>query len=80
MYEFKLPSLGADMQDAKLVEWKVKAGDRVTKGDIIATIETRKSAVDIEIFRSGVVDKILVQPGEEWLPVGKTLALILEDA
>lgn len=80
MYEFKMPSLGADMQDAKLVEWKVKHGDRVKKGDIIATIETRKSAVDIEVFRNGVVDQILVEPGEDWLPVGKILALIREDS
>lgn len=80
MYEFKMPSLGADMQDAKLVEWKVKPGDRVKKGDIIATIETRKSAVDVEVFRSGVVDKILVEPGEAWIPVGTLLALIREES
>lgn len=80
MYEFKMPSLGADMQDAKLVEWKVRPGDRVKKGDIIATIETRKSAVDVESFRTGVVEQILVQPGEDWIAVGTLLALIREDS
>jgi pyruvate dehydrogenase E2 component (dihydrolipoamide acetyltransferase) len=76
LYEFKMPSLGADMDKAKLVEWKVRPGDRVKKGDIVAVIETTKSAVDVEVFREGVVEKLVVNPGEEQLPVGTVLALI----
>jgi len=79
MYEFKMPSLGADMDTAKLVAWKVKPGDHVNKGDIVAVIETTKSAVEVEIFHSGTVDKILVEPGEEQIPVGTVLALIRTD-
>ena len=39
MSEFKMPSLGADMESAVLMEWKVKEGDPVTKGQVIAEVE-----------------------------------------
>ena len=32
MIDFKLPSLGADMDEGRLLEWKVAPGDVVTKG------------------------------------------------
>ncbi len=75
MAEYKMPSLGADMEDAILIEWKVKEGDRVEKGDIIAEIETEKGDIDVEVYESGVVQKIIAQPGQR-LPVGSTLAII----
>ena len=34
-----MPNLGADMEAGTLVEWKVKPGDRITRGDIIAEVE-----------------------------------------
>jgi pyruvate dehydrogenase E2 component (dihydrolipoamide acetyltransferase) len=42
MIEFKMPSLGADMEDGTLIEWKKKPGDTVKRGDIIAEVETQK--------------------------------------
>ena len=50
MSEFLLPSLGADMESARVVEWLVAAGDSVKNGDLIAVLETDKGAIDIEIF------------------------------
>lgn len=76
MHEFKLPSLGADMDKGKLASWLVKEGDRVKKGDVIAVVETQKSAVDVEIWQGGVIEKILVQPGDADIPVGTVLALV----
>ncbi|MEM2082681.1 MAG: biotin/lipoyl-containing protein, partial [Candidatus Bathyarchaeia archaeon] len=69
MIEFRMPSLGADMEKGTLVEWYVKPGDSVKRGDIIALVETDKGAIDIEVFDDGVIDKIIVQPGDE-VPVG----------
>lgn len=71
-----MPSLGADMDTGKLVEWKVKAGDAVKKGQIIAVVETQKSAVDVEVWHEGIVERLLVEPGEASIPVGTTLALL----
>lgn len=69
--------MGADMEAATLVEWKVAPGDSVSRGDIIAEIETEKGDIDVEVFEDGVVEEILVEPGAK-LPVGTVLARIGE--
>ena len=82
MIEFKLPSLGADMEEGKLLEWKAKPGDKVKRGDVVAVVDTSKAAVEVEIWEEGTMREQLVQPGET-VPVGTTLALLLapgEDA
>ncbi|MBZ0139629.1 MAG: biotin/lipoyl-binding protein, partial [Pseudorhodoplanes sp.] len=60
MTAFRMPSLGADMEAGTLVEWLVKPGDRVKHGDIVAVVETQKGAIEIEIFQSGLVERVLV--------------------
>lgn len=75
MHEFRMPSLGADMQAGKLISWNVKPGDPVKRGDTIAVVETDKANVDVEVFESGVIDRIVAQPGDK-LPVGTVLAYI----
>jgi len=79
MAEFRMPSLGADMAEATLVEWKVTPGDRLKSGDIIAEVETDKGIIEIEVFDDGVVEQILIQPGEK-VAVGSILAIIRSDA
>lgn len=76
MGDFTMPSLGADMKEGILVAWRVKAGDRVKHGDIIAEVETDKGLFEVEVFEDGVVDRILAQPGREKIPVGTVLATI----
>lgn len=72
---FVMPSLGADMEEAKLVEWLVKPGDTVARGDVVAVVETQKGAIEIEIFEAGVVTMLEARPGQT-LPVGAPLARI----
>jgi pyruvate dehydrogenase E2 component (dihydrolipoamide acetyltransferase) len=74
-----MPQLGADMAAGRLVAWYKQPGEVVRKGDIIAEVDTDKGAIDVEVFTSGVLDKILVQPGEK-VPVGTPLAIIREPA
>ncbi len=75
MAVFKMPSLGADMEAGKLVEWLVKPGDTVKHGDIVAVVETQKGAIEIEVFEDGVVEKLMAELGQS-LPVGAPLAVI----
>ncbi len=75
MGEFRMPSLGADMEKGTLVAWNVKPGDRVKRGDIIAVVETDKGAFDTESYEEGIVEKLLVEPGTK-VPVGTPLALL----
>jgi pyruvate dehydrogenase E2 component (dihydrolipoamide acetyltransferase) len=78
MADFLMPKLGADMTAGTLVAWQKKPGDRVKRGDIMAEVETDKGVIDVEIFTQGVVEKLLVQPGEN-VPVGTVLALVQEE-
>ena len=66
---FAMPSLGADMDEGTLIEWLVKPGDAVRKGQVVAVIDTAKSAIDVEVFESGTVAELLVEPGT-LVPVG----------
>ena len=75
MAEFKMPGLGADMESGKLLEWTVKPGASVKRGDIVAVVGTEKGEIEIEVFEDGVVDQIIVPEGTE-VPVGAVLALI----
>jgi len=72
-----MPTLGSDMTEGTLVEWKKKVGDRVVKGEIIAEVDTEKAAIEIESFHTGVIDQLLARPGEI-IPVGKVMAIIRE--
>lgn len=72
-YEIAMPSLGADMDQGKLLEWHIKPGDVINQGDLIAVVETQKAAVEIESFRSGTVTELIAQVGD-LIPVGQTIA------
>ncbi|WP_348813903.1 dihydrolipoamide acetyltransferase family protein [Flavobacterium maritimum] len=75
MIEFLMPSLGADMEDGTLIEWKKKPGDPVKRGDIIAEVETQKGLIEIEVFDEGTIAELLIQEGTK-VPVGTVMALI----
>jgi pyruvate dehydrogenase E2 component (dihydrolipoamide acetyltransferase) len=77
--DFLMPVLGADMDEGTVVEWLVKPGDQIRKGDIIAVIDTSKSAIEVESFHTGTVQRLVVAPGET-VPVGTVLAVIGEPA
>jgi len=73
-----MPSLGADMQEGTLIEWSVKPGDRVKRGDIIGVVRTEKADIEVEVYHDGVVDQLLAKAGET-LPVGAVIAVIKEE-
>ena len=70
-----MPSLGADMDAGTLVEWRIAPGQTVTRGQVVAVVETEKGAVDVESWQSGVVAQILVAVGTK-VPVGTVLATL----
>ncbi|MGR3938856.1 2-oxo acid dehydrogenase subunit E2 [Streptomyces sp. BRA346] len=75
MTEFTMPSLGADMDEGTLLEWLVRPGQPVSRGDPVAVVETAKSTIEVECFDTGTVGRLLVEPGTT-VPVGTPLALI----
>ena len=78
MGDFVMPILGADMEAGTLVEWRKQPGDPVQRGEIVAEVETDKGLIEVEIFQTGVLEKIFVHPGEK-VPVGTVLASIREE-
>lgn len=76
MIDFVMPSLGADMNEGTLREWRVKPGDKVKSGDIIAEVETQKGLIEIEVFNEGTIEKLLIEVGKK-VPVGTVMAHII---
>ena len=63
-FDYAMPSLGADMEEGRVIEWRVAPGDTVHRGDLIAVVETEKSDIDIEIWHDGIVEEFLVDVGQ----------------
>ncbi len=78
MIEFRLPALGADMDEGTLLEWKVKPGERVKKGQVIAIVDTAKAAIDVECWQEGIVERLIAEPGQK-MPVGTLMAILREE-
>jgi pyruvate dehydrogenase E2 component (dihydrolipoamide acetyltransferase) len=74
-----MPALGADMDEGTVLEWLVKPGDEISKGDVIAVIDTAKAAIDAESFITGTIEQLVVDVGQT-VPVGTVLATISEHA
>src|SRR5918995_4592256 len=72
-----MPKLSEQMETGKLIKWLKKEGDKVQGGDILAEVETDKADVEMEAFGSGVLRKILAQPGDR-VPVVTLIAVIAE--
>lgn len=70
-----MPSLGADMDAGTVVEWHVRPGDSVHRGDIVAIVQTDKSDLDVEVFVDGTITELTVPEGVR-VPVGTVLATI----
>lgn len=70
-----MPTLGADMAFGTLLEWRVKPGDEVKHGDIVAVVDTSKAEIEVEIFEDGVIDELRVVEGTH-VPVGTVLATL----
>jgi pyruvate dehydrogenase E2 component (dihydrolipoamide acetyltransferase) len=73
--EVTMPQMGADMTEGTLVRWVKQVGESVTRGEIIAEIETDKATVELEAYESGTLIKHIVAEGET-VPVGEVIGLI----
>ena len=70
-----LPRLSDTMEEGVIAKWRIKVGDKVKRGQIIAEIETDKATMEFESFDSGTVLKLVAAEGEA-LPVGATIAVL----
>lgn len=75
MYEVTMPKLSDSMEVGRIISWRVREGDYVREGDILAEVESDKATMELECFRRGVLHKIARPAGAE-VPVGEVIALI----
>ncbi len=76
--EITMPKLSDTMEEGTVLQWKVKEGDRIEEGDVIAEVETDKAAMEMEAFDSGVVSALKVEEGET-VSVGTVIAVLEAD-
>ena len=70
-----MPKLGLTMTSGSVAKWHKKEGDRVEKGEVILEVSTEKITYKVEAPESGVLRKILTQPGTK-VPIGTPLCII----
>jgi len=73
--EVKMPQLSDTMSSGKILIWKLKEGDTVKRGDILAEVETDKANLEIESFFNGTLLSVMVPAGSV-AKVGETIAVI----
>jgi len=74
-YKLILPRIDVAMETGKISEWLKKEGDRVSKDELVAIIETEKAAIELRSEVDGILVKILHNAGEE-VRVGEPIAEI----
>jgi len=70
-----MPKFGQMTEESAIVEWLKKEGDKVNKGDILFTVETDKSVMEVESFEAGTLLKITVPPRVN-VPVQSTVGFL----
>ncbi len=68
-YAIKMPQLSDTMTEGVIVSWEKNLGDKISRGDIVATVETDKAIMDVEVFRDGYLSGPL-SPIDAVVPVG----------
>ncbi len=72
----KMPKLSDTMTEGTLLKWKIRKGDKVEMGEIIAEVETDKATMEMEAFDDGIVQDVFVAEGSK-VPVGAKMAVLL---
>lgn len=71
----RMPDLGTTVEECRVLGWRVREGDTVALGDILADIETDKAIVELESVTSGTVLRLLAQ-ADDVVAVGDVLAYV----
>jgi pyruvate dehydrogenase E2 component (dihydrolipoamide acetyltransferase) len=70
-----MPRLSDTMTEGVIAGWHKKVGDKVTKGEVLADIETDKATMELESYKDGILLYQGAQAGEKIL-VNQLLCII----
>jgi pyruvate dehydrogenase E2 component (dihydrolipoamide acetyltransferase) len=71
-----MPALEMAQETGKLVSWKKKEGERVSKGEMLLEVETDKAVVEVEAQAEGILAGVTARIGDV-VPVGQTIAWLV---
>ena len=78
--KLEMPNLSPTMEKGNIGAWAVAVGDKVAPGDVLCSIETDKATIDYEMQDEGYVAAVLYEAGTKDIPLGKVLAILVDDA
>ncbi len=78
-YVIKMPQLSDTMTEGVVVSWEKQVGDKIERGDIVATVETDKAIMDVEVFREGYLSGPLAAV-DSTVAVGGPIAYLVASA
>jgi pyruvate dehydrogenase E2 component (dihydrolipoamide acetyltransferase) len=73
----KLPDMGTNVDECRLLAWRVQEGQRVRRGEVLAEIETDKAVAELESTAEGVLLRQAVKVGDR-ARTGDVLAYVGE--
>jgi pyruvate dehydrogenase E2 component (dihydrolipoamide acetyltransferase) len=73
-----MPSVLAGATEATIATWLVAPGDKVTVGQPLAEIETEKALVEYAAEEAGVIDRLLLSPGDT-AEIGAPILVLVSD-
>jgi len=69
--------MGADMTEGAIARWIKTEGDEISRGDILAEVETDKAVVEMEAYGNGILRQVIIGEGVT-VPVGQVIAIIAD--
>jgi pyruvate dehydrogenase E2 component (dihydrolipoamide acetyltransferase) len=75
----EMPNLGYDMERGTIAAWTKQVGDKVSRGEPIADIETEKTTIEMEALAAGTLVEIVHPAGTE-LAVGEVMGYLDDEA
>ena len=78
-HTIKMPQLSDTMTEGVVVSWEKGLGDQVSRGDIVATVETDKAIMDVEVFKDGYLSGPIAEL-DSVIAVGDAMAYLVEEA
>ncbi len=70
-----MPKLSDTMEEGKILRWLKQEGDKIETGQTLAEVETDKATVEMEAYTSGVIRKLVAEPGQT-VRIGALIAVI----
>jgi pyruvate/2-oxoglutarate dehydrogenase complex dihydrolipoamide acyltransferase (E2) component len=74
IFRLTIPSVGAEVEEIRVLQWAGEAGHRFETGDLVVELETHKALVEIRAGQPGFLLRVLAPDGD-WCKIGSAIAL-----